>query len=113
MSSEIAELTAKYNNRIYNLLQTLGVIFGYDIGVQNSEIQLRSKYAFNEEDVILLRIAPTEGEEHKAAIEVRGLNGEYLRKFEKEKKMYLEKESSIPAFLSAVTLSLFEQNTFQ
>lgn len=100
----MSEETEKYKKRLTNAIQTLGNIFGYEVELKEKRIILRSIYAFDEEDVFILQIS-----ERGIGVESNG----YLKKFEKERTIYLDKGRSISAFLSAVTLSLFEQNTFQ
>lgn len=100
----MSEEAEKYKKRLSNAIQTLGNIFGYEVELREQKIILRSVYAFDEDDVFILQIS-----EKGVGVEANG----YLKKFEKEKKIYLDTGRSIGAFLSAVTLSLFEQNTFQ
>ncbi|KAI5180316.1 hypothetical protein NEOKW01_0620 [Nematocida sp. AWRm80] len=99
-----ADLQSKYNNRITNIIRILGNIFGYTIVIEGNKVKLTSIYAFDEEDTIVLSI-------NNNTINVE--ENEYTKRLEKEKKLYLEKGNSLSAFLSAVTLSLFEQSTFQ
>lgn len=94
----------KYKKRIANAIKTIGNVFGYELELSENRIVLRSLYAFDEDDVFILQIS-----ERGIGVECNG----YLKKFEKEKALYLDQGRSLGAFLSAVTLSLFEQNTFQ
>ncbi|KAI5188688.1 hypothetical protein NECID01_0301 [Nematocida sp. AWRm77] len=98
------EIIAKYKNRINNMIKTLGSIFGYQVSVQDNKIVLLSLYAFSEEDRIVLVV---DGQ----SITVE--ENEFVKRFKNEKHMYLENGRSLGAFLSAVTLSLFDQKTFQ
>ncbi|KAI5191323.1 hypothetical protein NEMIN01_1482 [Nematocida minor] len=98
------EEAEQYKKRLTNAIKTLGNIFGYEVELRAKNILLRSIYAFDEEDVFVLQIS-----ERGISVEANS----YLKKFEKEKAIYLDQGRSIGAFLSAVTLSLFEQNTFQ
>ncbi|EIJ89731.1 hypothetical protein NEPAR06_1675 [Nematocida parisii] len=99
------ETTETFKKRINNAINTIGNIFGYEAKLKGGNtVIIRSLYAFDEDDVFILIISE-EG--------IRLERNAYLKKFEKEKKLYLDHGKSIGAFLSAVTLSLFEQNTFQ
>lgn len=100
----MSEEAEKYKRRLTNAIDRLGNIFGYEVELRDQKILLRSIYAFDEEDVFILQIS-----ERTIGVE----SNSYLKKFEKEKMIYLDKGRSISAFLSAVTLSLFEQKTFQ
>lgn len=98
------EIIAKYRNRINNVIKTLGSIFGYEVEVQDNRIILRSLYAFDEEDKIVLVL-----DGQRIVVE----ENEFVKRFHREKNVYLDSGNSLGAFLSAVTLSLFEQKTFQ
>lgn len=99
------EVATRYRNRIKRILKILGDIFGYEISIQGNKLFLRSNYAFEEEDTIALQIKETE----EIALE----ETEFIRRMEKERRLYLEKGGSLAAFLAAVTLDLFEKKTFQ
>jgi len=99
------ELVAKYRARISNIIKTLGDLFGYEVSLEGKRIILRSVFAFEEDDVIVLAI-----EEDRT---IRVEQNEFTSRFKNEKNIYLDRGKSIAAFLSAVTLSLFEQKTFQ
>ncbi|OAG31356.1 hypothetical protein NEDG_01834 [Nematocida displodere] len=99
------DLATKYRARLSNVIKTFGDIFGYEIEVKEDKIVLRSLYAFDEEDKIVLTMKENGG----ILVEAN----EFLRKLQKERILYLDKGRSLGAFLSAVTLSLFEKNTFQ
>ncbi|KAI5184428.1 hypothetical protein NEHOM01_0173 [Nematocida homosporus] len=105
MTSRESELAARYKNRIQNIVKILGDIFGYEITIQGNRILLRSLFAFDEEDIITLLISET----GKIAVE----GSPFVKKMDKEKNIYLDKGGSISAFLSAITLTLFDQKTFQ
>ncbi|KAH9386231.1 uncharacterized protein NEMAJ01_1127 [Nematocida major] len=101
----MSEEAEKYKKRIANAIKTIGNIFGYEVELkEENKIVLRSLYAFDEEDIFILQIS-----EKGISVE----RNAYLKKFEKERALYLDQGKSIGAFLSAVTLSLFEQSTFQ
>lgn len=99
------EVESKYRNRIKNILKILGDLFGYEVSIQGNKILLRSLYAFDEEDTISLIL------DEKGSISVE--ENAFIKRMERERKIYLDQGSSLSAFLSAVTLHLFNQKTFQ
>lgn len=99
------EIVAKYNKRLGNLMDLLGNVFGYDIKLDGGKLVLRSKYAFDEEDVISIAVGP--------GGEVVVESSDFMKRWTQEKSIYLERGKSLGAFLASITLSLFEQSTFQ
>ncbi|KAI5133908.1 hypothetical protein NEAUS07_1047 [Nematocida ausubeli] len=98
---EIDEL----NKKMSSTIDLVGNIFGYEVKlIGNNRLAIRSLYAFDEDDVFIITVT-------KSGMQL-DMN-DYLKKFEKERKLYLDGAKSLGAFLSAVTLSLFEKNTFQ
>ncbi|KDO29089.1 hypothetical protein SPRG_06144 [Saprolegnia parasitica CBS 223.65] len=88
----------KYRDAVYR-------VTGYKIDLKKNELSLRSMYAENEGDEIKFRLVD---EENMALLETdfcASLDPKYLG--------YLSHCNSPPAFVSTVTLNLFEKQTFQ
>jgi hypothetical protein len=102
----VDEAVAKYRRRMSNLIVLMGNTFGYDIDLVENKLFLRSKYAFDEDDVITVLLDSAKG-----GVVLEG--SDFVNRWRKEKEIYLEKGKSLGAFLAAITLGLFEQSTFQ
>ncbi|EQC33179.1 hypothetical protein SDRG_09164 [Saprolegnia diclina VS20] len=88
----------KYRDAVYR-------VTGYKIDLKKNELSLRSMYAENEADEIKFRLVD---DENMALLETdfcASLDPKYLG--------YLSHCNSPPAFVSTVTLNLFEKQTFQ
>ncbi|KAI5171379.1 hypothetical protein NEFER03_0738 [Nematocida sp. LUAm3] len=101
----MTDLESKYKNRISNIIKILGNAFGYEVCIHGNRMSLRSIYAFDEEDTVCLIL----NEGGSVSVEENA----FIKKMEKERKIYLDQGNSLPAFLSAITLNLFNQKTFQ
>jgi mitotic spindle assembly checkpoint protein MAD1 len=78
-------------------------ILGYKIDLKDNKIILSSLYSFDSEDLLIFNI-------NKDNLEL--VNNTFAGQFSNEIQIYLIKGGSVPAFLSAVTLNLFNQKTF-
>ncbi|EQB60326.1 mitotic spindle assembly checkpoint protein 1 [Vairimorpha apis BRL 01] len=78
-------------------------ILGYKIDMKDDKIVLSSLYSFDSEDLLIFNIK-------KDNLEL--VNNEFAGLFKNEINIYLIKGGSVPAFLSAVTLKLFNEKTF-
>lgn len=86
-----------------NLIFYLKSILGYTIYQNGNLIVLRSVYSFCKEDIFEIEI-----QGNKLILK----NTEYLQEWGEEFKTYVVQGKSYSAFFAAVTLNLFNRNTF-
>ncbi|WUR05173.1 mitotic spindle assembly checkpoint protein MAD1 (MD1L1) [Vairimorpha necatrix] len=106
MSSPLASLTTDFDNLkdyFIKYKKYITGILGYKIDLKEDKIILSSLYSFDSEDLLIFNI-------NKENIEL--VNNSFASQFNNEIQIYLVKGGSVPAFLSAVTLNLFNQKTF-
>jgi mitotic spindle assembly checkpoint protein MAD1 len=102
----LESLNTDYNNLKEYLIKYkkyITGILGYKIDLKDNKIILSSLYSFDSEDLLIFNI-------NKDNLEL--VNNTFAGQFSNEIQIYLIKGGSVPAFLSAVTLNLFNQKTF-
>jgi len=100
--ARLNKLKEAWKRQIHELREMMLKLFGYKVNIVEKEYRLESMYAQNE---IIAFEKSSEG----------GLNlleTEFTKTLSKEIHAYLSKCHSIPAFLSNITLQLFERQTF-
>lgn len=79
-------------------------LLGYQFEIKDDKIELLNLYAFNAEDRLIFQI-----EEGNLNLISNSFTDEYKNEIES----YLVKGKSIPAFVSSITLDLYQKKTYQ
>lgn len=93
----------RLNKQLTEYRRIASIFFGYQLSVDSEYIQLTSVYSYDESDAFVFK---------RSDGSVCLLNNDFANSFTSEIQQYMENGKSIPAFLSAVTLNLFNQKTF-
>jgi hypothetical protein len=91
------------SNQLEEFKRISSIFFGYRTEVTPEYIQLISMYSYDESDTFIFK---------RTNDSVSLLNNDFANSFSSEIQKYMENGQSIPAFLAAVTLNLFNQKTF-
>ncbi|TBT98862.1 putative mitotic checkpoint protein, partial [Hamiltosporidium tvaerminnensis] len=79
-------------------------MLGYEITFNENNVILHSSYAFDDEDIFVFEIDDNNSCTLKS--------NEFVANWKREIDLYLLNGKSVPAFLSAVTLELYNQKTY-
>ncbi|KAF9763612.1 Mitotic spindle assembly checkpoint protein MAD1 [Nosema granulosis] len=91
------------NKQLLEYRRITCIFFGYQLAVDSEYIQLTSIYSYDEADAFVFK---------RSDGSVSLLNNDFANSFSSEIQQFMENGKSIPAFLAAVTLNLFNQKTF-
>ena len=93
-----------FKKKIQDFRSAVYDMLGYKIDMLESQYRLQSKYANNDDECLLFQV---DGDGHLALLET-----DFCAQLDDNVMAYLRTCDSIPAFLSTVTLELFNNKTF-
>lgn len=106
LKTKISELEAELDSyKIYckRLMKVVTGLLGYKIDLKEDSITLLSLYAFDKEDVFVFK---------QSNDNLQLVTNDFALGWKNEIENYLVRAKSLPAFLSCITLELFNKKTF-